>query len=156
VAVLNYDDAGIKFNEIILENEGSRILNDVVDFLYKNFDKYSWVGIYIVHGDTLVLGPWQGKQATEHIQIPIGSGVCGSAAKSGKTDLVSDVNKDDRYLSCFVSTRSEIVVPIKKKGEVIGEIDIDSDVPNAFNNKDAIFLEKIASNEKFIGYLDEW
>jgi len=69
---------------------------------------------------------------------------------------VSDVNKDDRYLSCFVSTRSEIVVPIKKKGEVIGEIDIDSDVPNAFNNKDAIFLEKIASNEKFIGYLDEW
>jgi len=156
VAVLNYDDAGNKFNEIILENEESRILKDVVDFLYNNFDKYSWVGIYIVHGDTLVLGPWQGKQATEHIQIPIGSGVCGSAAKSGKTDLVSDVNKDDRYLSCFVSTRSEIVVPIKKKGEVIGEIDIDSDVPNAFNNKDAIFLEKIASNEKFIGYVDKW
>ena len=156
MAVLNYDDAGNKFNEIILENEESWILNDVVDFLYKNFDKYSWVGIYIVHGDTLVLGPWKGKQATEHIQIPIGSGVCGSAAKSGKTNLVSDVNKDDRYLACFVSTRSEIVVPIKKKGEVIGEIDIDSDVTNAFNNKDVIFLEKIASSEKLIGYLDKW
>ena len=156
MAVLNYDDAGNKFNEIILENEESQVLNDVVDFLYKNFDKYSWVGIYIVHGDTLVLGPWKGKQATENIQIPIGSGVCGSAAKSGKTELVSDVNKDDRYLACFVSTRSEIVVPIKKKGEVIGEIDIDSDVPNAFNNKDVIFLEKIASNEKFIGYVDKW
>lgn len=156
MAVLNYDDAGNKFNEIILENEESWILNDVVDFLYKNFDKYSWVGIYIVREDTLVLGPWKGKQATEHIQIPIGSGVCGSAAKSGKTELVSDVNKDDRYLACFVSTRSEIVVPIKKKGEVIGEIDIDSDVPNAFNNKDVIFLEKIASNEKFIGYVDKW
>ena len=156
MAVLNYDDAGNKFNEIILENEESWILNDVVDFLYKNFDKYSWVGIYIVHGDTLVLGPWKDKQATEHIQIPIGNGVCGSAAKSGKTELVSDVNKDDRYLACFVSTRSEIVVPIKKKGEVIGEIDIDSDVPNAFNNKDVIFLEKIASNEKFIGYVDKW
>jgi GAF domain-containing protein len=156
VAVLNYDDAGNKFNEIILKNEGSQILNDVVDFIYKNFDKYSWVGIYIVRGDTLVLGPWKGKQATEHIQIPIGSGVCGSAAKSGKTELVPDVNKDDRYLACFVSTCSEIVVPIKKKGEVIGEIDIDSDVPNAFDNKDVIFLEKIASNEKFIGYVDEW
>jgi L-methionine (R)-S-oxide reductase len=156
VAVLNYEDAGNKFNEIILENEESRVLNDVVDFLYKNFDKYSWVGIYIVRGDTLVLGPWKGKQATEHIQIPIGSGVCGSAVKSGKTELVPDVNKDDRYLACFVSTRSEIVVPIKRKGKVIGEIDIDSDVPNAFNSKDANFLEKIASNEKFIGYVDKW
>jgi len=153
---LNYDDAGNKLNEIILENEESRVLNDVVDFLYKYFDKYSWIGIYIVRGDALVLGPWKGKQATDHIQIPIGSGVCGSAAKSGKTELVSDVNKDDRYLACFVSTRSEIVVPIKKKGEVIGEIDIDSDVPNAFNNKDAVFLEKIASNEKFIDYVDKW
>lgn len=153
---MNYDDAGNKLNEIILENEESRVLNDVVDFLYKYFDKYSWIGIYIVRGDALVLGPWKGKQATDHIQIPIGSGVCGSAAKSGKTELVSDVNKDDRYLACFVSTRSEIVVPIKKKGEVIGEIDIDSDVPNAFNNKDAVFLEKIASNEKFIDYVDKW
>ena len=153
---MNYDDAGNKLNEIILENEESRVLNDVVDFLYKYFDKYSWIGIYIVRGDALVLGPWKGKQATDHIQIPIGSGVCGSAAKSGKTELVSDVNKDDRYLACFVSTHSEIVVPIKKKGEVIGEIDIDSDVPNAFNNKDVVFLEKIASNGKFIDYVDKW
>ena len=153
---MNYDDAGNKINEIILENEESRILNDVVDFLYKNFDKYSWVGIYIVHGDTLILGPWKGKQATEHIQIPIGSGVCGSAAKSGKTELVPDVNKDDRYLACFVSTCSEIVVPITRKGKVIGEIDIDSDAPNAFNNKDADFLKKIASNEKFIDYVGKW
>ena len=153
---MNYDYAENKLNELILENEGSRILNDVVDFIYKNFDKYSWVGIYIVRKDTLVLGPRKGKQDTEHIRIPIGSGVCGSAAKSGKTELVPDVNKDDRYLACFVSTCSEIVVPIKKKGEVIGEIDIDSDVPNAFDNKDVIFLEKLASNEKFIGYVEEW
>ena len=152
---MNYDYAENKLNELILENEGSRILNDVVDFIYKNFDKYSWVGIYIVREDTLVLGPWKGKQATEHIQIPIGSGVCGSAVKSGKTELVPDVNNDDRYLACFVSTCSEIVVPIKKKGEVIGEIDIDSDVPNAFDNKDVIFLEKLASNEKFIGYVEK-
>jgi len=156
VAVLDYDDAENKFNKIILENEESQVLNKVVDSLYKNFDKYSWVGIYIVRGDTLFLGPWKGKQATEHNHIPIGSGVCGSAAKSGKTELVHDVNKDDRYLACFVSTRSEIVVPIKRKGMVIGEIDIDSDIPNAFNNKDVNFLEKIASNEKFIDCIDKW
>ena len=154
--VLNYNDAENKLNKIILENEESRVLNDVVDFIYKNFDKYSWIGIYIVRGDTLVLGPWKGKQATEHIQIPIGSGVCGSAAKSGKTEIVPHVNKDDRYLACFVSTCSEIVVPITRKGKVIGEIDIDSDVPNAFNNKDADFLKKIASNEKFIDYVGKW
>ena len=153
---MNYEDAENKLNEIILENEESQVLNDVVDFLYKNFDKYSWIGIYIVRGDTLVLGPWKGKQATEHIKIPIGSGVCGSAAKSGKTELVPDVKKDDRYLACFVSTSSEIVVPITRKGKVIGEIDIDSDVPNAFNNKDREFLEKIASNKKFIGYVEKW
>ena len=153
---MNYNDAENKLNKIILENEESRVLNDVVDFIYKNFDKYSWIGIYIVHGDTLVLGPWKGEQATEHIRIPIGSGVCGSAAKSGKTEIVPHVNKDDRYLACFVSTCSEIVVPITRKRKVIGEIDIDSDVPNAFNNKDADFLKKIASNEKFIDYVGKW
>ena len=153
---MNYKDAENKLNEIISNKEDTQILNNVVDFLYKNFDKYSWIGIYIISGDNLVLGPWEGQQATEHVQIPIGSGVCGSAAKSGKTELVHDVNKDDRYLACFVSTRSEIVVPIKRKGMVIGEIDIDSDIPNAFNNKDVNFLEKIASNEKFIDCIDKW
>jgi len=152
---LNYKDAENKLNEIISNKEDTQILNNVVDFLYKNFDKYSWIGIYVIRGDSLVLGPWKGQQATEHVQIPIGSGVCGSAAKSGKTELVPDVNKDVRYLSCFVSTCSEIVVPIKKKGEIIGEIDIDSDFPSAFDNKDVVFLEKIASNETFIDHVEK-
>ena len=73
------------------------------------------LGIYLVKGDDLVLGSWKGKQATEHTKIPLGKGVCGSAAQSGKTEVVDDVSKDSRYLSCFLSTRSEIVVPIKKK-----------------------------------------
>jgi len=152
---LNYKDAENKLNEIISNKEDTQILNNVVDFLYKNFDKYSWIGIYVIRGDSLVLGPWKGQQATEHVQIPIGSGVCGSAVKSGKTELVPDVNKDVRYLSCFVSTCSEIVVPIKKKGEIIGEIDIDSDFPSAFDNKDVVFLEKIASNETFIDHVEK-
>jgi len=90
------------------------------------------------------LGPWCGKQATEHIKIPIGKGICGSAASTGKTEIVKDVNVDKRYLSCFISTKSEIVVPIKKGKKVLGEIDIDSDRKNAFSKKDKIFLENLA------------
>lgn len=141
---MDYEIAEKKIKEIISEGEDSQVLHDVVDFLYESFDKYSWIGIYIVRGDKLILGPWRGEQATEHTQIPIGRGICGSAAMSGKTEIVSDVSKDKRYLSCFISTRSEIVVPIKKNGEVVGEIDIDSDIPDAFDENDAVFLEKIA------------
>ena len=119
-------------------------MDDVVVFLVNNFNHYSWLGIYLVEGNDLVLGPWRGPNATEHTRIPIGQGICGSAAASGKTEVISDVNADSRYLSCFVSTKSEIVVPIKKDTKVIGEIDIDSDVKDAFTEDDKIFLEKIA------------
>ena len=141
---LNYRIAEQKIKGIITKNKSTTILQDVVDVLYESFEKYSWVGIYLVEGDFLVLSAWNGKQATEHIKIPIGKGVCGSAAQNGKTEVVDEVSKDTRYLSCFLSTRSEIVVPIKKKNTVIGEIDIDSDVLAAFDKNDAVFLEKIA------------
>ena len=139
---MDYDAAVDKIKRIIAQ--GSEVLQGVVDFLYTSFDRYSWVGIYLVEGDDLVLGPWRGEQATEHTRIPIGRGICGSAARSGKTEIVPDVNADSRYLSCFVSTKSEIVVPIKRNGEVVGEIDIDSDVVDAFKDEDALFLEKVA------------
>jgi L-methionine (R)-S-oxide reductase len=141
---LNYRVTEKKIKEIITKNKSTTILQDVVDVLYESFEKYNWVGIYLVKGDVLVLGSWTGKQATEHIKISIGKGVCGSAARSGKIEVVADVSKDDRYLSCFRSTRSEIVVPITKERKVIGEIDIDSDVPAAFDKTDEKFLEKIA------------
>ena len=130
--------------------EPSQILDGVLNFLYKNFDKFSWIGIYVVQGSNLILGPWRGSQATDHTKIPVDEGVCGSAARSGKTEIVPDVNKDERYLACFITTQSEIVVPIKKNGNVVGEIDIDSDVPNAFDEKDVNILEKLASNEIFV------
>ena len=120
------------------------MLQLVVDFLQKHFHHYNWVGIYLVHNDVLVLGPWRGKEATEHTKIPFGRGVCGSTAQRGTTEIVDDVSKDKRYLSCFLSTRSEIVVPVKKGNTVVGEIDIDADVPAAFTRKDAVFLEKVA------------
>lgn len=126
------------------ESEADEVLRRTVELLHDRFDHYSWVGIYLVEGDDLVLGPWKGPEATEHVRIPIGEGICGAAAASGRTEIVDDVNADERYLACFVSTRSEIVVPIAYEGRVVGEIDIDSDVPAAFGEDDRVFLERVA------------
>jgi GAF domain-containing protein len=120
------------------------ILQSVVDALEEQVEHYSWVGIYLVEGDDLVLGAWRGPQATEHVRIPVGQGVCGAAAASGETEVVDDVSADTRYLACFPSTRSEIVVPIFHEGSVVGEIDIDSDRPAAFGEADRGALQRIA------------
>jgi L-methionine (R)-S-oxide reductase len=124
--------------------EADEVLRAVVDVLHDQFDDYSWVGIYLVEGDDLVLGPWRGPEATEHVRIPVGQGICGAAAATGRTEVVDDVNADPRYLSCFPSTRSEIVVPIAHEGRVVGEIDIDSDRRAAFGKDDRALLERAA------------
>ncbi len=116
-----------------------------VELLHDRFAHYDWIGIYWVDGPDLVLGPWVGPEATEHTRIPIGTGVCGAAAESGQTEIVPDVNADPRYLACFASTKSEIVVPIFDGGEVVGEIDVDADEVGAFSDTDARFLEEIAA-----------
>src|SRR5881394_2880073 len=123
---------------------GGDVLSEVVDALHDDHEHYSWVGIYLVEGDDLVLGPWKGPEATEHVRIPVGQGICGAAAATGETEIVDDVNADPRYLACFPSTRSEIVVPIAHEGRVVGEIDIDSDRPAAFGEDDRAFLERVA------------
>jgi L-methionine (R)-S-oxide reductase len=120
------------------------VLRQVVEVMHDRCEHYSWVGIYLVEGDDLVLGPWKGPQATEHVRIPIGQGICGAAASTGRTEIVEDVNADPRYLACFPSTRSEIVVPIAYEGRVVGEIDIDSDAAAAFTEADQVFLERVA------------
>ena len=152
---MEYDNVDKKIEKIIFKKDFYHFLDKVIDILYKSFDKYSWIGIYIVCGNDLILGPWRGQQATEHTKIPIGKGVCGSAAKSGETETVPYVNKDERYLACFVSTRSEIVVPIKRNGKVIGEIDIDSEIPNAFDEEDVKFLEKLCTKKTFINMVEK-
>jgi GAF domain-containing protein len=131
-------------NELLPEIEGAPDLQAVVDLLHDRVEHYSWVGIYLVEGDDLVLGPWKGPEATEHVRIPVGEGVCGAAAASGQTEIVDDVNADPRYLACFPSTRSEIVVPISRDGRIVGEIDIDSDQSAAFGDADRDFLERVA------------
>lgn len=120
------------------------LLEKTVELLYDNFKHYNWVGIYLVNGNELVLGPWKGPEETEHKRIPIGSGICGAAVAQGQTIIVDDVNKEPRYLACFPSTKSEIVIPIKKDARIVGEIDIDSDIPSAFTRRDKVFLEKVA------------
>jgi L-methionine (R)-S-oxide reductase len=126
------------------ESEADAVLRQVVDVLHDRFDHYTWVGIYLVEGDDLVLGPWKGPQATAHVRIPMGQGICGAAAATGKTEVVDDVKADERYLACFPSTRSEIVVPIVYEGRVVGEIDIDSDEPAVFGEADRAYLERVA------------
>ncbi len=141
---MNFSEAERQFQTLIEHTAVDQVVEKTVEFLHSSFKHYNWVGIYLVQGNNLILGPWRGPQATEHISIPIGTGVCGSAALTGKTEIVDDVTKDIRYLSCFISTKSEIVVPIKKEGKVIGEIDIDSDTSEGFNTNDAEFLKKVA------------
>ena len=113
------------------ESEADEVLRQTVEVLHDRFEHYSWVGIYLVEEGDLVLGPWKGPQATDHVRIPIGQGVCGAAAASGKTEIVDDVAADERYLSCFPSTRSEVVVPIIYEGKVVGVYVVDDLGPAA-------------------------
>ena len=121
-------------------------LQGVVEILYASFPHYSWVGIYRLEADELVLAAWQGPQPTRHVRIPLGEGICGSAARTGETEVVAEVSSDTRYLACFASTRSEIVVPIKRYDQVLGEIDIDSDSADAFHESDRLLLEGVAGD----------
>jgi L-methionine (R)-S-oxide reductase len=134
----------LKVETAIGESRGKATREAVVKALNSTVPTYSWVGIYTVQGKDLVLDAWAGPAATEHTRIPIGSGLCGFAAKAGKTEIVSDVSKDPRYLQCFLSTKAEIVVPIFSGATVIGEIDIDSDELGAFSSLDREFLEAVA------------
>jgi len=134
----------VKLDSAVAGSRGRAYREAVVNFLNTMVPGYSWVGIYAVEGRDLVLDAWAGPAATEHTRIPIGKGVCGFAAKAGKTEIVSDVSKDPRYLQCFLSTRSEIVVPITAGGVVVGEIDIDGDQLDAFSSLDREFLEAVA------------
>jgi L-methionine (R)-S-oxide reductase len=134
----------IRLDSAIGGAKGKASREALVKFLNASVASYSWVGIYSVEGKDLVLDAWSGPAATEHTRIPIGKGVCGFAAKAGRTEIVSDVSKDPRYLQCFLSTKSEIVVPITSGGSVVGEIDIDGDQLDAFSSLDREFLEAVA------------
>jgi L-methionine (R)-S-oxide reductase len=110
----------------------------------KALPHYTWVGVYLLEGQDLVLGPFLGKPSP-HTRIPLGQGICGAAATAGATIVVDDVNADPRYLACSIETKSEIVAPILRDGRVLGELDIDSDKPAAFRAADRALVERIAA-----------
>lgn len=110
----------------------------------KDAKRYDWIGIYVTNGDNLILKLELGGTANHRV-IKVGEGVCGMAAKERKTVVVEDVSKQPNYLACFPSTKSEIVTPIKRDNDVLGEIDVDSDSLNAFSLDDEKMLEEAAN-----------
>jgi GAF domain-containing protein len=130
--------------ELASERDRTRAMERAVAILKREMPSYTWVGIYLLEGDELVLGPFLGKPSP-HTRIPLARGICGAAASEKQTIIVDDVNADPRYLACSLETRSEIVVPIMSGTRVLGEIDIDSDRPAAFTADDRTLLEAVAS-----------
>jgi GAF domain-containing protein len=121
-----------------------RAMESAVHVLKQEVPHYTWVGIYRLDRNELVLGPFRGKPSP-HTRIPLGRGICGAAAAEKSTIVVDDVNADPRYLACSLETRAEIVVPIMAGPDVVGEIDIDSDTPAAFGAADRELLEQVAA-----------
>ena len=109
--------------------------------LNENLDDINWVGFYTIKDGKLVLGPFQGKVACTI--IPIGRGVCGTAAATDSTQLVPDVHKFSGHIACDSASNSEIVIPIHRNGEVFGVLDIDSPLFGRFSEEDRQGLESI-------------
>jgi GAF domain-containing protein len=128
----------------IVADETDTIANmaNVAACLWETF-RFWWVGFYRVRGGELVLGPFQGPLACTRIQK--GRGVCGTAWAEGRTIIVPDVEAFPGHIACSSASRSEIVVPIMRNGAVVGVIDIDSERLNAFDETDALWLERIAA-----------
>jgi GAF domain-containing protein len=119
-------------------------LGSAVKYVASLSPRYHWVGIYVLKGKSLVLGPFIGSE-TEHQKIPVGTGVCGTAVAENRDMNVPDVTAVDNYLACNVETRSELVVLIRdSKGKVLGQIDIDSHLAGAFGADEEAQVKQVA------------
>ncbi|MBE6301992.1 MAG: GAF domain-containing protein [Parabacteroides distasonis] len=127
----------------LIEGESDPIANmaNVVAALKQTFN-FFWVGFYIVREEVLVLAPFQGPIACTRIRY--GKGVCGTAWKEGKTQVVPDVELFPGHIACSSNSKSEIVIPLFKEGKVIGVLDIDSETLNSFDETDVFYLEKLS------------
>ncbi|MDJ0939243.1 MAG: GAF domain-containing protein [Woeseiaceae bacterium] len=112
-----------------------------VGLLMNAFDNVNWLGIYVLRGDELVLGPFQGLPACVH--IPVGSGVCGTAAATRETQRVADVHAFPGHIACDAASRSEIVVPLIVNDQLIGVLDIDSPSLDRFSAEDQEGVERL-------------
>ena len=134
----------LQVDSILGKLQGPAAVAEVCRFLHASFAHYGWVGVYRLDGRELLLVAYDGPEATEHTRIPLEQGLCGRAARDGATVVVDDVRASSEYLACFLSTRSEIVVPVFADGRVVGEIDIDSPRLAAFDASDRRLLEEVA------------
>lgn len=130
--------------EALVSGETDTIANlaNIAAALKETFD-FFWVGVYIVKGNELVLGPFQGPVACT--RIAKGKGVCGTAWEKAQTIIVPDVDKFPGHIACSSDARSEIVVPIVKNGEVALVLDVDSDQLDSFDSTDKVYLSSIAT-----------
>lgn len=126
--------------------ETNQKLQNICQLLHDEVEHFNWVGFYFKNGDKkeLKLGSYVGA-ATDHDIIPYGKGICGQVAESNETFVVQDVNAENNYLACSIETKAEIVVPIFKNGENIGQIDIDSHFKDSITQEDKLFLEDLMS-----------
>lgn len=129
----------------LLDGEHDRIANaaNLSALAYQALPDLNWVGFYLFDGTELVLGPFQGKPAC--VRIPLNRGVCGAAASQRQTQLVPDVHAFPGHIACDAASRSEIVVPLVHRGELIGVWDVDSPVPDRFDEDDRQGMEALCA-----------
>lgn len=147
IAIRDHKKVLQKISGIVAQNAQSRDekLAEVCRLLDREFDIFDWTGFYLVDPEAdreLVLGPYVGEP-TDHTRIPFGKGICGQAAETNETFVVQDVSKEDNYLACSIHVQAEIVVPIKKDGTFVAELDIDSHTKDAITEEHRLLLEKI-------------
>jgi GAF domain-containing protein len=125
------------------ESDGIANMANLAALLWQLVPELNWAGFYRVVGDELVLGPFCGKPAC--IRIPLGQGVCGTAAASGQSQLVADVNAFAGHIACDAASRSELVVPVRRQGAVVAVIDLDAPRPARFDADDRAGIEALAT-----------
>jgi len=125
----------------LTKTQTERLLS-ICQLLETHITYYNWVGFYFRNGNKkeLLLGPYVGAP-TDHTVIPFGKGICGQVAVSNENFVVPDVTAQDNYIACSITVKAEIVVPVFLNGQNIGQIDIDSNTPDPFSEKDERFLE---------------
>lgn len=130
----------------LLDGERDRIANaaNFSALLYHALPDVNWVGFYFHDGRELVVGPFQGLPAC--VRIPVGRGVCGTAAATGATQVVPDVHAFEGHIACDAASRSEIVVPlVRDDGSLLGVFDVDSPLPGRFDDEDRAGLEALCT-----------
>ncbi len=126
------------------ETDALASASNFVALLYNAFDDINWLGIYVLRGEELVLGPFQGKPAC--VRIAVGAGVCGTAAAALTTQRVADVHQFEGHIACDPNSRSEVVVPLVVNGELVGVLDIDSPSTNRFSATDQHGVEGLCTS----------